>query len=59
MEEWLVKRWDLPCASICKLAVNRIQDRSEKNPVREPNVDKHGRIVPIDAGVDHVRDANG
>jgi hypothetical protein len=48
----------LPSPRVRELSVYWIQHGSEKNSSLQANVDKHGRLIPINSSIEHVHDAD-
>jgi hypothetical protein len=47
-----------PCPRVRELSTHWIQYGSQKNASLQANVDKHGRLIPVDSSIEHVHDAN-
>jgi hypothetical protein len=47
-----------PGPRVRELSAYRIQYGSEKNASLQANVDKHGRLIPVNSSIEHVHDAD-
>ncbi len=47
-----------PSPCVRELSAYWIQYGSEKNASLQANVDKHGRLIPVNSGIEHVHDAD-
>jgi hypothetical protein len=56
-QEYVVVVIPSPSPGVRKLSIYWIQYGSEKNACLQANVDKHGRLIPVDSSVEHVHDA--
>jgi hypothetical protein len=57
-QEYVAVQMQSPSPRVRKLSAYWIQHGSEKNSSLQANVDKHGRLVPVNSSIEHVHDAD-
>jgi hypothetical protein len=57
-QEYVAVPIQSPCPRVRELSIYWIQHGSEKNPSLQANVDKHGRLIPVNSSIEHLHDAD-
>ena len=56
--EYIAVAMQSPSPRVRELSIYWIQHGSEKNSGLQANVDKHGRLIPVNSSIEHVHDAD-
>jgi hypothetical protein len=57
-QEYVAMPMQLPSPRVRELSIYWIQHSPEKNSSLQANVDKHGRLIPVNSSIEHVHDAD-
>ena len=57
-QEYVAVAMQSPSPRVRELPIYWIQHGSKKNSSLQANVDKHGRLIPVNSSIEHVHDAD-